>query len=138
MVERNRIPIETDGHPDETVRFQVAIRLLVPARKVKEALSALSAMVERIRVKEGCLGCRLYKEVVGGRTLLFEVIWAGQKSFQRYLRSEEFRYVLLVVEMARTAPEIRFERVARSTHIDPAEDVRKWAETLAGGKSLSV
>jgi quinol monooxygenase YgiN len=112
--------------------------MLFPSRKSKEACSVLASMVERIKVKEGCLGCRLYKEVVGGKTLLFEMIWAEEKSFQAHLSSEEFRYVLLVVEMARTLPEFRFDRIADSLDLNTVEALRKWTGSLPGEKDLSV
>jgi quinol monooxygenase YgiN len=120
------------------MQFHVDIRMLVPARKVKEALSTLRAMVERIKVKEGCLGCRLYQEVVDGKTLLFEVVWVDEESMQKHLRSAEFRYVLLVVEMAHTPPEFRFDRIADSLDLDTVEALRKWTDSLPGEKDQSV
>lgn len=116
----------------------MTIRMLVPARKSKEARSLLGSMVERIRVKEGCLGCRLYQDALGNRTLLFEVVWADEKSFQTHLRSEELRYVLMVVEMASIPPEIRFDRISHSTTINTIEDVRKWADASSSAKGISV
>jgi quinol monooxygenase YgiN len=112
--------------------------MLVPPRKYKEACSALGSMVERIKVKEGCLDCCLYQEAVGGRTILFEMAWADEKSFQAHLYSEEFRYVLMVVEMASSPPEVRFDRVAHSTRINTIEDVWKWIVPLTGPNGLSV
>lgn len=136
MKERNRIPIETDGRIDAAVRFHVAIRMLVPARKAKEAQSILGSMVERIKVKKGCLGCRLYREAVGEKALLFEVIWADEKSFQAHLDSAEFRYVLMTVEMASSPPEVRFDRVTHPTDINTIEDMLKWAAALTGENGL--
>ena len=138
MEERNRISIETDGQSKVAMRVHVAIRMLVPPRKYKEACRALGSMVERIKVKEGCLGCHLYQEAVGERTLFFEMIWGDEQSFHAHLRSAEFRYVLLVVEMAQTAPEIRFDRIAHSADINTIEDVRKWAAASSGAKGISV
>ena len=137
MEERNRIRIDTDGRPEEAMRIHVAIRMLVPPRKYKEACRSLGSMVERIKVKEGCLGCHLYQEAVGGKMLLFEMIWADEKSFQTHLESEEFRYVLMVVEMASSPPEVHFDRVAHSTRINTIEDVWKWTDALRG-RSVSA
>ena len=130
MEERNRIRIDIDGQPDVAMRIHVAIRMLVPPRKYKEACRSLGSMVERIKVKEGCLGCHLYQEAAEGKTLLFEMIWADEKSFQAHLESEEFRYVLVVVEMASGPPEVRFDRVAQSTRINTIEDVWQWTNAL--------
>jgi hypothetical protein len=43
---------------------------------------------------------------------------------RRHLRSETFRNVLLVVEMASEAPEIRFDRVSHSTGIGTIAQAR--------------
>ena len=120
------------------MRIHVAIRMLVPPRKYKEACCSLGSMVERIKVKEGCLSCRLYQEAIGGKTLLFEMDWADEKSFQAHLDSEEFRYVLMVVEMASSPPEVRFDRVAHSARINTIEDVWKWTGALTGENGLSL
>lgn len=130
MEARDQISIDTKGQPDEGVHLHVTIRMLFSARKYEEACSILTSIAERIKVKEACLACRLYQEVAGERTLLFEVIWADENSFQLYLRSKEYRCVLLVVEMASISPEIRFDRITHSEGIGTIQDIRKWSGNL--------
>ena len=66
-----------------------------------------------------------------GRNLMFHELWADETSFQRHLRSDRFRRVLLVVEMANAPPEIRFDRIAHSTGIDTIADIPGTTDTLA-------
>lgn len=124
MSESSWIPPEGNGQQNANVRVHVAIRMLIPIRKRKEARGILASMIERIRLEEGCLSCRLYQDTMEGNTLLFEQIWADEKSLQKHLRSDEFRTVLLVMEMARELPEIRFDRVTHTTGIKTIEQVR--------------
>jgi quinol monooxygenase YgiN len=112
--------------------------MLIPAGKRKEARSILYAMIMRIRLKEGCLSSCLYQNAMGGKTLLFEEIWADENHFQKHLRSDEFRNVLLVVEMASKPPEIRFDRIVHSTGIDAIKDARKPTGKQTSADGLSV
>jgi quinol monooxygenase YgiN len=104
--------------------------MLFPARKRKEALIILGSMIERIKLEEGCLGCRLYQDVLEERALMLEEIWAGETSLHKHLRSADFRNVLLVVEMAREPPEIRFDQVSSSTGISTIIKVRGETDGL--------
>jgi quinol monooxygenase YgiN len=97
----------------------------IPAGKRKEAHSIIASMTGRIRLEEGCLSCRLYQDVIDGKMLLYEEIWADENVFQKHLRSDEFRNVLLAVEMASKPPEIHFDRIDRSAGIGTIEDGRK-------------
>lgn len=106
------------------IRIDATIRMRIPPRKRKEARNTLGALVERIKLEEGCLSCRLYEDALDGGALMFEEIWADEQSLQKHLRSDEFRTVLLMVEMASEPPEIRFDRVSHSTGIKTIEQVR--------------
>lgn len=129
MTEYNNTSPETGSQPNVPVRVHATIRMLIPARKRREARGILASMIERIQPEEGCLSCRLYQDALGGKAFLFEGIWADEKSLQKHLRSDEFRNVLLVVEMAIEPPEIRFDRIARSTGMRTIEDVRGGTDT---------
>jgi quinol monooxygenase YgiN len=129
MTETRRVSPDGDGRSSLAGGVRVSIRMLVPTGKRKEARSILASMIGRIRLEEGCLSCRLYQDAIGGRSLMFEEIWKDEKHLQKHLRSEEFRNVLLVVEMASTPPEIRFDRIAQTTGIDTIAEVRKRADT---------
>ena len=42
-----------------------------------------------------------------------------------HLRSQEYRQLLLVMELARVPPEVQFDRVAHSTGIETIEEARR-------------
>jgi hypothetical protein len=67
---------------------------------------------------------------------MYEEFWRDEKHLQKHLRSEEFRNVLLVVEMAIKPPEIRFDRIAQSTGIDTIAEVRKRADSPLDANGL--
>lgn len=118
MTETRRGPSAQDGRSNLAMRVRVSIRMLIPRGRRKEARSILSTMSRRIRLEEGCLSCRLYQDALKGAALMFEEIWNDGKHLQNHLRSDEFRNVLLVVEMASKAPEIHFDRIAQSEGLE--------------------
>jgi quinol monooxygenase YgiN len=106
------------------LRIHATIRMLLPAGKRKEALIIIGSMIERIKLEEGCISCRLYQDVLEKRALMLEEMWAGETALHKHLRSADFRKVLLVVEMAREPPEIRFDLISSSTGLNTIVEVR--------------
>ncbi len=104
--------------------FHATIRMLIPPKRRGEVLEILSSLAERFRFDPGCICCRIYQDVEVEPMIMLEQLWASGEDLERYLRSEEFHKVLLVIEMAVEPPEIRFEEVSRSTGVETIEKAR--------------
>ena len=100
------------------------IRMRIPDEKMREAMGILASVAERIRVRPGCLGVRIYQDAQDAHLIMVEDLWKNRKHFEDHLRSDEYRRVLLVVEMALEKPEIRFDEVALSTGLETIEKAR--------------
>jgi len=100
------------------------IRMLIPPRKRGEVLEILSSLAERSRFESGCISCRVYQDAEAEPVLMLEQLWESEEDLDRHLRSEEFRKVLMVVEMSLEPPEIRFEEVSRSTGVETIKKAR--------------
>jgi len=96
----------------------------IAAKKRQEARLILGAMIEQTTLEDGCICCRLYQDVMAKGVFMLEEIWASEHALHRHLRSEKFRTVLLVIEMATEAPEIRFEKILQSTGISTIKKAR--------------
>ena len=100
------------------------IRMLIPLKEQSQALEILRSMTEQIQFEPGCISCRIYQDVGEERALMLEEIWMSEDDLQRHLRSEKYRTVLLVVEMAEEPPEIRFDTIAHSTGVETIKQAR--------------
>jgi len=100
------------------------IRVTIPAKKFGEALRILRSMTEQCRVQPGCVSCRVYRNGQEDNVLLFEQLWSNEADLERHLRSDEYRRVLLVLEMANKQPEIRFDTILSSAGIETIEKAR--------------
>jgi len=55
---------------------------------------------------------------------MIEEMWQDEEALKRHLRSEEYRNLLLVLEMALRQTEIRFDTISSSTGIETIEKER--------------
>ena len=100
------------------------IRMMFSPKKFGEALTILKSMAERCRAEPGCLSSRVYRNGQEDNVLMCEQQWSDEADLERYLRSDDYRQVLVVMEMAIKQPEIRFDTIMSSTGIETIEKAR--------------
>ena len=108
----------------------VTIRMLIPPKRRGEVLEILSSLAERSRFDPGCISCRVYQDVEVEPVVMLEQLWMSREDLERHLRSEEFRKVLLVVEMSLEPPEIRFDEISCSSGVETIEKARNFPERV--------
>ncbi|KJS29139.1 MAG: hypothetical protein VR64_21585 [Desulfatitalea sp. BRH_c12] len=98
--------------------FRSTIRMLIPLDKQSEALEILESVSVQTRCNPNCISSRLYRGVEEVRAIMVEELWTSKEETLRHLQSEEYRRVLLVVEMAEECPEIRFDTIMQSRAVE--------------------
>jgi quinol monooxygenase YgiN len=84
-------------------------------------------LVEHCRYDPGCLSCYIYENHQEKNVLMLEEVWRSEEDLDLHLRSEEYRNLLLVLEMGAKQPEIRFDTISSSTGIETIEKARSKA-----------
>jgi quinol monooxygenase YgiN len=100
------------------------IRMTILAKKRGEALKILKSIAGHCKIYPGCLGCHIYEDVQEDNVLVYEEMWGSEQNMDRRLRSEEYRTMLLVMEVALKHPEVRFNTVSTSTGMKTIEKAR--------------
>ena len=100
------------------------IKMMIPPQKRGEALSILRSVAELCSDDPGCLSCNIYRDLNNNRVLVLEEVWRTGEDLDLHLRSEEYRNLLLVLEVALKQPEIRFDTISDSTGIETIEKAR--------------
>ena len=100
------------------------IRMAIPSRKSGEVLKILRSMAMRCRAEPGCLSCYIYEDHQEKNVVMLEEAWRSGEDLDLHLRSDEYRNLLLVMEMALKHPEVRFNTVSTSTGIETIEKAR--------------
>ena len=104
------------------------LRMAIPVQKRGEALKILKSMVARNQARpDDCVFCRICEDALEDNVLQFEEMWRSEEELERHLRSQEYRNLLLVLEMAIKKPEIRFDIISSSTGIETIEKARSHA-----------
>jgi quinol monooxygenase YgiN len=101
-----------------------SIRMMISPRKREELLRTLGSTAERTRILPGCLSCRIYEDVQEDNVILVEEMWRSEEELEQHLRSDDYRKVLLIMEMALQHPEVRFNRISSSSGIETIEKAR--------------
>mgnify|MGYP001818568737 FL=1 len=100
------------------------IRMAIPVAKHNDALSILRPMAMQSRDDKGCLGYSVYRDIEDDNVLMIQGRWKSEENMGQHIRSEEYRNLLLVLEMSLKKPEIRFDTVSSSTGIETIEEIR--------------
>jgi quinol monooxygenase YgiN len=100
------------------------VKIVIDPEMQDDALAILCAVVERTRVESSCISCSIYRDEKEHRTIMLDEIWKNEEHLYRHLRSDDYRNVLLVMEMAVKQPEIRFETISTVTGIETIEKAR--------------
>jgi len=101
-----------------------SIRMRISPRNRDEALRILRSTAEENRILPGCLNCRIYEDLQEDNVIMFEELWRSEEELEQHLRSEEYRRLLLIMEMALQHPEVRFNRISNSSGIETIEKAR--------------
>jgi quinol monooxygenase YgiN len=100
------------------------LRMEIPLQKRAEALKILKLMVAGSNAQPDCVFCRICEDALENNIIQFEEMWRSEEELERYIRSDRYRKVLLVLEMALKQPEIRFHTISSSTGIETIEKAR--------------
>ena len=100
------------------------IRILIPFEMQSEALEILGSTTEQVQFEPGCISSRLYRGVADEDEIMVEELWESDEDLQRHLSSDKYRRILLVIEMAKESPEIRFDTVMHSSGVETIEKAR--------------
>lgn len=101
-----------------------SIRMLIPHNKQQEVLDILGSISAQIQFAPGCINSRIYRGVDKVRAIMVEELWTNHEDMLRHLRSEAYRRILLVVEMAEEPPEIRFDTILKTSGVELIENAR--------------
>jgi len=111
--------------------IQATLRMNFAPQKFEEAIQILQSILERTKAEGGCISCSIFHDKGNKGLIIYEEKWRDHHDLQRHLRSDEYKNILLVMEMATTKPEIRFDTIIDSSGVETIEKARttKWNAT---------
>ena len=103
-------------------------RMTIPFKKLDEAVEILSSVMQRTKCESGCISCNVYRDLDSEDAIMIEETWNNEKDLGRHLRSDEYRKILFVAEMASAPPEIRFYTIQHTAGVEIIEKARTTPE----------
>jgi len=100
------------------------LRFEVPSEKRDDVVKALLSITRPSEAQIDCLSCRLYSEAAESNSLVLLGEWESDKSFERFIRSNDFRQILDLVEWAKSPPDIKFFKVTNTAGLELIEVLR--------------
>jgi quinol monooxygenase YgiN len=100
------------------------IRMTISSPKIPAVMAILKPVIELCRDDPGCLSCHLYEDLQEKSVIMLEEAWRTEDDLNLHLRSDEYRNLLLAVELALKRPEIRFDTVSSTAGIEIIEKAR--------------
>jgi len=77
-----------------------------PAENVEQAVRLLLSTKRDILAKRGCRACDVSTEAADAGVVHYREEWESEAAFREHVRSEEFRRVLIAMDMSSEEPRI--------------------------------
>ncbi len=89
----------------------------------EEAASVLRSLVGPVRAETGCKATQLLRNAGLDHGLTWVEEWRSVDDFENHLRSEVFRQILAVIEMAARPPVVEIDEVASRRGFELVEEI---------------
>jgi quinol monooxygenase YgiN len=70
------------------------------------AIRLLSSTVGATEAKRGCLACSVARDAADENLVCYSEMWDSEPEFRRHVQSEEFRRVLMAMDMCCEEPQV--------------------------------
>ncbi|MBT8366016.1 MAG: antibiotic biosynthesis monooxygenase [Deltaproteobacteria bacterium] len=105
--------------------IQTVLKIVVSPETRAEAIEIINSIIERIRVSSGCISYGAYEDVLGENSLMIVEEWQSRADLDRFICSDEYRYILALIELAKKSPEIHFYTLSKIGGMEVIESLRK-------------
>jgi len=92
-------------------------------RTREQALRVLRSLLGPVRSHPGCLATRLMRDVGDERVVTWMEQWRDRGAYERHVRSEAFRRLLAVMDLATESPLIEVDELSRRRGFEIVEEL---------------
>lgn len=101
-----------------------SIGITASPQKCEELGRALRSLLGPMRVEQGCIDCRLSRDMAEPSAFHLESRWRTKDDLMRHARSERYKRLLLLMEMGAAPPSIEFHDVSTTLGLEFIQAVR--------------
>ena len=100
------------------------LTICAPKGKRQEVGSALASLSGPTQVQQGCVKCRLLQSWRNPDELVLEANWETAEDLNRHLQSENYKRLLLLMELSPVPPVVEFWTVEGVSGLDLVRTAR--------------
>ena len=104
--------------------YLVTLWMRVPRQRRDAFLDAARSLEGPCSVRPGCISCRFYRELDDPDSLIFIQEWENREQLNRYMRSDEYRTILSLMESAAEAPKFTLITISQTEGLEAIKVVR--------------
>ncbi len=98
--------------------IDASIKMTTPPAKRKEILQAVKAILEPIRLEQGCIECHCYVDIEAENSIYIKEEWETRDDLDAHVRSAHFGILLGAMKMLTEEPEIRVNSISSTTGLE--------------------
>lgn len=98
-----KLPVKTDNR---LTGIACSIDMSFPPAAVEQGLQLLCSAVGMIESKPGCQTCSVARDAADAARIHYKETWESEALFRRHALSEEFRRILIAMDMCREEPDV--------------------------------
>lgn len=100
------------------------LRMSVSSEKRDDAIRTLRLIMGPTQAQLSCISCRLYQDVEDENLVSLVQEWESREALETHIRSNDYRNVLTVMELASEPPEIKFVESLKTNGMELIEEIR--------------
>ena len=97
----------------------------------EDAIRVLRSVTGVTEAKSGCRACLVARDATDEELFLYREEWDSESAFLRHIRSEEFRRVLVAMDMCSEEPQVLVGDLSGTSGMERLRELRKEKEGTA-------
>lgn len=94
------------------------LTILASPQSREQILEMLLSVKGPTEGKAGCLGSRLYQEILNENLITYEELWQNEWTLHNHIRSDLYRAILAAMDLSGKPPEVKFSHIAKTEDMD--------------------
>ncbi len=106
------------------------VRLAISEAHRSEVLRTLRVLMGHATALAGCVDFSVLQDVSDPKALTIRDLWMSREDFDVYVRCEEYRLLLAVIDLSVTPPDISFDHLEHIGGLDLVQALRAPPRTI--------
>ena len=102
----------------------VTLRIKVPGNRRKEFLDSARLIIGPTKVQPGCISCNFCQDLDDPDAVLLVEEWESRENLEHHIKSESYRIILSLMDLAREPPEIKLNTISKTEGLEAIAEIR--------------